>query len=64
MKRILLIFSVICSVLVTAKAQVSVNYDQKTVAAMAGAYATETAAEAYYDEQVKAILKHWIFLKA
>jgi len=37
MKRILLIFSVICSVLVTAKAQVSVNYDQKTVAAMAGA---------------------------
>ena len=47
MKRILLIFSVICSVLVTAKAQVSVNYDQKTVAAMAGAYATETAAEAY-----------------
>jgi len=59
MKRILLIFSVICSVLVTAKAQVSVNYDQKTVAAMAGAYATETAAEAYYDEQVKAILKHY-----
>ena len=50
MKRILLIFSFICSVLVTVKAQVSVNYDQKTVAAMAGAYATETAAEAYYDE--------------
>ncbi|MBQ2855746.1 MAG: hypothetical protein IJE78_01280 [Bacteroidaceae bacterium] len=59
MKRILLLITVICTALATAKAQVSVNYDRKTVAAMAGAYATETAAEAYYDEQVKAILKHY-----
>ena len=59
MKRMLLIIIVIYSVLVTIQAQVSVNYDRKTVTAMAGAYATETTAEAYYDEQVKAILKHY-----
>ena len=34
----------------------SVNIDTKTVAAMVGAYATETAAEALYNEQVKTIL--------
>lgn len=37
----------------------SVNIDTKTVAAMAGAYATETATEAYYNEQVQEILKHY-----
>ena len=37
----------------------SVNIDTKTVAAMVGAYATETAAEALYNEQVKTILKHY-----
>lgn len=37
----------------------SVNIDTKTVAAMVGAFATETAAEALYNEQVKTILKHY-----
>lgn len=36
-----------------------VNYDKKTVAAMAAAYATETATEAYYTEQVKDILEKY-----
>ena len=37
----------------TAQAQYySVNYDKKTVAAMAAAYNTEAATEAYYNEQV------------
>ena len=31
----------------------SVNYDKKTVAAMAAAYNTEAATEAYYNEQVQ-----------
>ena len=37
----------------------SVNYDKKTVAAMAAAYNTEAATEAYYNEQVQNILKHY-----
>ena len=36
-----------------------VNYDKKTVAAMAAAYATETATEAYYSGQVKDILEKY-----
>ncbi len=36
-----------------------VNYDAKTVAAMAAAFATEAAAEAYYGEQVQDMLKHY-----
>ena len=36
-----------------------VNYDKKTVAAMVAAYGTETVAEAYYNEQVKAILERY-----
>ena len=37
----------------------SVNFDAKTVAAMVAAYGTGTVAEAYYDEQVQNILKHY-----
>jgi len=45
---------------VTVRAQYySVNIDTKTVAAMVAAYGTESAAEAFYNEQVKEILKHY-----
>ena len=37
----------------------SVNIDAKTVAAMVSAYGAGTVAEAYYDEQVQDILKHY-----
>ena len=37
----------------------SVNIDTKTVAAMAAAFGTESVAEAYSNEQVQAILKHY-----
>ena len=37
----------------------SVNYDTRTVAAMAAAFGTETVAESYYREQVDDILKHY-----
>ncbi|WP_418207980.1 hypothetical protein [Bacteroides sp.] len=37
----------------------SVNYDARTVAAMAAAFGTETLAESYYREQVDDILKHY-----
>ena len=37
----------------------SVNIDLKTVAAMVGAYGTESAAEAFYNEQVKSVLKDY-----
>ena len=57
MKKYLFIFIVSCVFAIQAKAQyVRVNYDKKTVAAMAGAYGTEAVTEAYYNEQVKAIL--------
>lgn len=61
MKRFLLILAmaVSCITLTDLRAQVSINYDSKTVAAMAATYATEAAAEAYYDEQVKAVLRHY-----
>lgn len=36
----------------------SVNYDARTVAAMAAAFGTEVVAESYYREQVDDILKH------
>ena len=45
---------------------VRVNYDKKTVAAMAAAYATETATEAYYTEQseghtsTSTVLRKWL----
>ena len=57
MKKTLFLLIAICVFAIQAKAQyVRVNYDKKTIAAMAGAYGTETAAEAYYNEQVKTIL--------
>ena len=60
MKRLLSIMMLIVCVLVKADAQYySVNYDKQTVAAMAAAYGTEAVAEAYYNEQVQNILKHY-----
>jgi predicted RNA-binding Zn-ribbon protein involved in translation (DUF1610 family) len=60
MKRILLIIFLVVCVFGTANAQYySVNFDKKTVAAMAAAFGTEYAAEAYYDQQVAEILKHY-----
>jgi hypothetical protein len=60
MKRLLSIIMLIVCVLVKADAQYySVNYDKQTVAAMAAAYGTEAVAEAYYNEQVQNILKHY-----
>jgi len=61
MKKLLLIIIILCSVTVSSKASVlySVNYDQKTVAAMVAAFGTETAAEVYYNEQVKKILDRY-----
>lgn len=61
MKRFALIIMTIATIFVQqAHAQYySVNFDAKTVAAMVAAYGTGTVAEAYYDEQVQAILKHY-----
>lgn len=57
MNKTLFILIAVCVFAIEAKAQyVRVNYDKKTIAAMAGAYGTETASEAYYNEQVKTIL--------
>jgi hypothetical protein len=56
MNRLLLLIVVFATLVLPLRAQyVRVNYDEKTIAAMAAAYATETAAEAYYNEQVKKI---------
>ena len=61
MKRLLF---VITALLLTVAQHVhaqyySVNYDARTVAAMAAAFGTETVAESYYREQVDDILKHY-----
>ena len=57
MKKILVLLICVCASVLSAEAQyVRVNYDKKTVAAMAAAYDTETATEAYYTKQVKDIL--------
>ncbi len=51
MKKCLFILITVCVFAIHAKAQyVRVNYDKKTIAAMALAYGTEAAAEAYYNE--------------
>ena len=61
MKRLSLVFAV----LLLAFAQrvhaqyYSVNYDVRTVAAMAAAFGTDSVAESYYREQVDDILKHY-----
>lgn len=61
MKRLLLVLTVLLFALVPhVHAQYySVNYDTRTVAAMAVAFGTETVAESYYREQVDDILKHY-----
>ena len=61
MKRFALIIMTIATIFAQqAHAQYySVNFDAKTVAAMVAAYGTGTVAEAYYDEQVQNILKHY-----
>ncbi len=43
----------------SVKAQMAVNYDKKTVAAMAAAYASGAASESYYNQQVQDILRHY-----
>ena len=60
MKRILLILSFVACVWTSVRAQYySVNFDKKTVAAMATAFGAEYAAESYYEQQVAEILKHY-----
>ena len=61
MKRLSLILIILSLVTVQrAHAQYySVNYDPRTVAAMAVAFGTEAVAEGYYREQVDDILKHY-----
>lgn len=59
MYRILLIL-MLCLTGANASAQyANVNYDPKTVAAMAAAYGAEAGSEAYYNEQVKKILEKY-----
>ena len=61
MRRLHLII-ILCLSLVTTKVHAqyySVNYDKQTVAAMAAAFGAEAVAEAYYGEQVAAVLKHY-----
>ena len=60
MKRVLLILSLIVCALAPVKAQYySVNFDTKTVAAMAAAFNTEAATEMYYAEQLAKIRKSY-----
>ena len=56
----LIILAFFCTLVTTVRAQYySVNYDEKTVEAMAAAYASGAAAEGYYNEQVQEILKRY-----
>lgn len=61
MKRLHLLISICLSLVAgTVHAQYySVNYDKQTVAAMAAAFGAEAVAEAYYGEQVAAVLKYY-----
>lgn len=60
MKRLLLIIVLFVNVGLSLYAQYyAINYDKQTVAAMAVAYNTEVATEAYYSQQVKEVLKHY-----
>ena len=60
MKRLSLILVTMLCVWTSVRAQYySVNFDKKTVAAMATAFGTEYAAESYYEQQVAEILKHY-----
>ena len=58
MKRIVIAFLLVFSVTVHAQ-YYSVNYDAKTVAAMAASFGAGAAAESYYNQQVQDILKHY-----
>ncbi len=55
----IIIIAFFCTLATQVRAQYSVNYDEKTVAAMAAAYASGAATESYYNEQVQEILKHY-----
>lgn len=60
MKKYLAMAALLLSGITPMSAQYySVNIDYKTAAAMVGAYGTETAAEAYYSQQVEDILKKY-----
>lgn len=61
MKRLpLALIAVLLAIVQHVHAQYySVNYDARTVAAMAAAFGTEAVAEGYYSEQVDDILKHY-----
>ena len=61
MKGFKFIVLIACTLtVVTARAQYySINIDVKTAAAMASAYATETVAETYYNEQLSKIREHY-----
>lgn len=60
MRRLFLITVLLCAFITEMKAQtVRVNYDRKTVAAMAAAYGEEVVAEKYYSQQVKDILDRY-----
>ena len=60
MKRLSLILVTMLCVWTSVRAQYySVNFDKKTVAAMATAFGAEYAAESYYEQQVAEILKHY-----
>ena len=60
MLRSLSILICFCAFGLSARAQFySVNVDKKTVAAMGESFNAEAASEAYYDEQVREVLKHY-----
>ena len=61
MKGFKYIVLVVCTLTVSmARAQYySINIDVKTAAAMVSAYATETVAETYYNEQLSKIREHY-----
>ena len=58
--RSLSILICICAFGLSARAQFySVNVDKKTAAAIGESFNAEAASEAYYDEQVREVLKHY-----
>lgn len=60
MNRILMLIVLCCTLVLPARAQyVRVNYDRKTIAAMAAAYGAEAVAENYYSRQVEDILDRY-----
>lgn len=55
----MLLLAIIIPMTLNAVTYYSENFDYKTVAAMAGAYGTGAATEAYYSQQIKKILEHY-----